>query len=169
MVESRRVGYLRALHVGLVVVVVLLVCHWYGLAHVGGAGNRVRQRGAASSLVWRVRKLAHLTALTWKRRSHTTTATLIWYISEVTAWRRVAHVRLELRVEVSASTSARWWESTTSRAWALITHITVGRLGGLSTKVCRLIARSKRSLGCRSLSHVTLTNISVCDRRKREV
>jgi hypothetical protein len=142
----------------LVIVILLLVRHWHCLTHVGGARDRVRQRGAASSLVWRVRELVHWT-LILKGRSHGTAA-LVRSISEVTTGRGVAHIRLKLRGEISASASTLL-KCATSRAWALIAHITVGRLRGLSTKMCGLIPRSKRTLGCRYLSHVTLTNISV--------
>lgn len=126
MVENRMVIYLWARHVLLRVVVILLVCHWHCLTYVGGSRDRIRQRGAASSLVWRIRKLVHWT-LTLKGRGHGA-ATLVWSISEVTAGRDIPHIRLELGGEVSASASALRLKSAASCARALITHITVGRL-----------------------------------------
>ena len=127
MVESRVVIYLWAWYVLLRVVVILLwVCHWHCLTHVGGSRDRIRQRGAAGSLVRRIRKLVHWT-LTLKGRGHGA-ATLVWTISEVTAGRGIPHIRLELGGEVSASASALWLKSAASCAGALIAHITVGRL-----------------------------------------
>jgi hypothetical protein len=156
----RRIVVLLGLHVRVSAIssIWLRVLHGHRLVHVRCAWKGWSKSWAASCLMGGIGEVGHSTSLTLEWRSHCATALArivsVWGIS-----RRVTHLLLVLRVEISSASATLWRESTAALAStrALVVQICLRGLIRFTAEMPSLLTVwCKRSLVSRCLSHVTI-------------